>query len=493
MAVELRCPDCRAKLRLPEDPEPGTEIECPECSAVFQAPDPETGQVPDSRGKKPGGKGKKRPAEDDEDDADEPRKPAGEEKKGDKKKAGKDPKAPRKRRAKKKETNKAALIAIIAGGVIFLSLVIGLLVWFFTRKPASYEMMNYLPADATEAVGLNLGHMHKYAAFIKVIEPTYKEEGFQKAIELLAQPLGMDAAELPDYMVQGGGKTGSALVIRTKKAFEPDDLKKLPGARPGSIGGQTYYQISPIPNLFGGTPARVFAPTNRLVVFCSSSIPQPAFQQMANGNKDDPDSTLPARLGQLGKRTTRGTFWAIGVLDAGNRPQPPPKQEGNMGGGGNEFQTEKSSAASSARGFGFKASLGSRAIRFEVILWFQDTDKPSELAKKYKEAVAKAQDDASADPPKWWKNFKTSVAGNEKVAGEMFQNLSFKSSGELFVISSECDTRLVMEVVTGWVPKITGKQNQGGAGMGRMPPPGGPGGPPPGAPMGQPMPMGAMP
>ena len=25
MSVELRCPDCRAKLRLPTEPEPGTE------------------------------------------------------------------------------------------------------------------------------------------------------------------------------------------------------------------------------------------------------------------------------------------------------------------------------------------------------------------------------------------------------------------------------------------------------------------------------------
>lgn len=482
MAVELRCPDCRARLRLPEDPEPGTEIECPECNAVFQAPDPDAGVAPDPRGKKSAGaKGKKRPVEDGED---EPRKPAGEGKKGGgKKKAGKDPNAPRKRKAKKKETNKAALIAVIAVGVVFLSLVIGLLVWFFTRKPASYEMMNYLPDDATGAVGLNLGHMHKYAEFIKVVEPTYKNEGFQKAVEALAKPLGADPGELPDYVVQGWGKGGSAVVVRTKKEFDPDDLKKLPGARAGSVGGQTYYQLGPIPNLFGGTPVRVFAPTNRLVVFCSNSVPQPAFQRMANGNKDDPDKTLPARLGQLGKRTTRGTFWAIGVLDASNRPPPPPKQDGNMGGGGGEFQTELAAAAAAAKGFGFKASLGSRAIRFEAILWLQDSDKPSELAKKYKESTAKAQDDASADPPKWWKDFGTSVAGSKKVAGELFMNLGFKSSGELFIVSSECDTKLMMEVVPSLVSKITGQQSGGPPGMGG---PGGgmggmaPGGPPPG-------------
>ena len=47
MAVELRCPDCRAKLRLPDEPEPGSDVECPECNAVFPAPDPDTGEVLD--------------------------------------------------------------------------------------------------------------------------------------------------------------------------------------------------------------------------------------------------------------------------------------------------------------------------------------------------------------------------------------------------------------------------------------------------------------
>ena len=41
MAVELRCPDCRAKLRLKAAPEAGTEVECPKCGTVFPAPEPE--------------------------------------------------------------------------------------------------------------------------------------------------------------------------------------------------------------------------------------------------------------------------------------------------------------------------------------------------------------------------------------------------------------------------------------------------------------------
>lgn len=476
MAVELRCPDCRAKLRLPEEPEPGTEVECPECGAVFSAPDPDTGEVPDARGKKKAKAGK-RPA-DDEDDDDRPKaaekKPAA--------KAGADKKQPKKRKAKKKETNKAALTLVIVGGLVFMAVAIGLLVWFFTRKPASYEMMTYLPADATEATGLNIGHMQRYSAFIKVVEPTYKEAGFQKAIDALAKALKIDAAEVPDSMVQGDGKTGSGLIIRTKKPFDPDDLKNLPGAQAGSKGGQSYYRISPIPKLWSGG-LRVFAPTNRLVVFCPDSTADGTFQKMLDGNKDDRDATLAGRVGPLGKRITRGTFWAIVVFNTSNRPAAPKEEKGGFGGNANVFKSDVAKKTASAQGFGFKASLGSKTVRFEVVLWCNDADAPKEMRESLfgkNSEIVKAQDDASQDPPKVWKAFATEV-GSQKVAAELFQNFGGKASGELFILYSECDTKILMDGLSGLIGKLTGQQGSSGPG------PGGPGGAIPGPNGGAPM------
>jgi hypothetical protein len=467
MAVELRCPDCRARLRLADEPEPGEDVECPECNATFPAPDPETGEAPDSRGKK---KKKKKPVEDAE-----PKKsksPPPPTNSGDK--------APRRRKAKKKETNSGALIAVIVGALLFLTLVVGLLVWYFSRKPASYEMMAYLPVDATEAVGLNLGHMHKYAEFRKAVEPTYSQMGFQKAINMLGTAFGIDAGDVPDYMVQGWGKSGGSLVIRTKKTFDPEDLKKLPGAQEGKTDGVTFYVIPPVPKLFGGTGAvKVFAPSNRLVVFAEYNLPSDKFQGIVNGNKDG--ETLNKRLGSLGTRTTRGTFWNISVLDTTNRPKEPEQKA--MDDGSGAFQKMSASTASKGKGMGFKASLGSRAIRFEVALWFEDSDISSELVKKFKESdLTKAQDDSSLDPPKWWKEFQDRIIGSKKVANELFVNLGYKSSGDLFVVYSECETKLVMEVVTSLIQKMTG-QNQGGMNTGG-PIPGGPGmqAPPGGAP-----------
>src|SRR6185312_15535598 len=160
MSVELRCPDCRAKLRLQESPEPGTEVECPECNAVFPAPELDAEEGAELRRKK-------KPAKKTEEAAQKPKETGKPKDKG----------APRKRKAKKKETNRTALILVIAGAVIFLALVVSLLLWYFMRTPPSYEMMNYLPEEATEAIGLNIGHMSKYAEFMKLVEPTYKEMG----------------------------------------------------------------------------------------------------------------------------------------------------------------------------------------------------------------------------------------------------------------------------------------------------------------------------
>ena len=203
------------------------------------------------------------------------------------------------------------------------------------------------------------------------------------------------------------------------------------------------------------------------------------------GNKDG--DTLNQRLGPLGKRITRGTFWSINVLDTTNRPKAPDKKAVEDGSGA--FMTIASETTSKGRGMGFKASLGSRAVRFECALWFEDSDVASELYKKNRDSeLVKAQDDSSLDPPKWWKEFAEMFIGSKTVAAELLTNFSFKSSGDLFVMSSECETKALMLVLTSLVQKITGQNT------GMMGGPGALGGPPAGAPAGPPgVPGGAPP
>ncbi|MDB5308974.1 MAG: hypothetical protein JWO38_3176 [Gemmataceae bacterium] len=495
MAVELRCPDCRAKLRLPSAPETGTEVECPECGAVFAAPDPDTGDTPDRRGKKKAAGEKpvkKPPVDDDDEDDDRPKKPA-----ADDKKKPDDKKQPKKRKAKKKETNKTAMIAIIVGVVLFLAVLVSLLAWFFTRKPVSYEMMSYLPDDSVTATGLNIGHMAKYSEFIKVVEGSYKDLGFKRAADALSKVIGGETNDMIDYVVIGSGKSGSGLVIRTKKEFDQGLLAKLPGARSGTADGRTYYTIPGFDKLWAGAAQelRVFAPTSRLVVFCPAQGNESTFKKMLNGNRDNPDTTLAARVGPLGKRTMRGTFWHIWVFEPTSRPTVSEKDKTSDGVQG-AFQKQAATSTASAQGMGFKASIGSRAVRFEVIIWFKDSDAAKELYTKYKESDLTKED---AEPPKFWKDVSQNMITSKKVAGELFQNLGAKASGELFVIYSECETAVLMEVISSLAGKLTGQSGGGGmpGGPGGMPGgPGGPGGAPgmPGGPQGMPgAPGGPMP
>ena len=480
MAVVLRCPDCREKLTLPAHPEPGTEVECPGCGNVFVAPDPETGEVPgrgpkkrprddDGEDDEKPRKKKKRPVEDDgedEDDAAPPKKPAAGKAKG-----GKGPgegKPARRRKAKKKETNKTALIALVAGGVLFLVLLIGLLVWFFSRKPVAYEMMNYVPDDSTAASGLNIGHMQKYPEFYNKLESSFADLGFKKATETTAKALGAEPNDLVDSMVQGSGKSGEALVLRTKKEFDVGGLAKLPGAREGTADGQKYYSVNKIEGLWG-KDLRVFAPTNRLIVFCSAGMSDGAFRKILGGNKDNFDNTIPGKFGPLAKRTMKGTFWAIVVMDPDTRPKAPDKKAGGPGNGGSggEFDAQVATSLSNAKAFGFKSSLGSRAVRFEVIIQCRDAEDASNAYQKYKDSDLAKGDEV--EPPRWWKEFAQTTIANKKLGIELFSNLGAKSSGELFVVYSECDTKLLMEAINSLAGKITGTKPGGGTAP--MPPP----------------------
>src|SRR5688572_6726557 len=146
MAVELRCPDCRAKLKLKEAPEAGTEVECPKCGTVFAAPEPEP-----------------------EPEEDAPKEKAEKAEKKAKKKDKAAPGAPKRRRAKKRETNKVALFAVVGLGLFMLLSVGGVLIWYFTRTSKSVEMLLYAPEDAQTAVGMNIGHAQKYPEFYKSI------------------------------------------------------------------------------------------------------------------------------------------------------------------------------------------------------------------------------------------------------------------------------------------------------------------------------------
>jgi hypothetical protein len=486
MAIELRCPDCGSKLRLPEAPEPGTEIECPKCTHVFTARAPDEDDRP-----------RKRPAEADE-------KPAEENRDGveaPKKKKLKKKDMPRKKRAKKKETNPMMLVLLCVFALMFVGILVTGIALYFSRKPAAYEMMTYVPEDAHSVAGLNYYHCTKYPEFFKQVDGACQGRTFKKLADALAKAVGGETSDVLDYVLYSETKSGDVIVLRTQKEIDTGLLSKLPGARKQpAINGQEYYLINDVDGAGGFTQVRVFAPTNRIVVFCPGSIPDGVFRKMLAGDADS-DKAMVKRMGPLGKEVTKGTWWGFRLIDGNlNKPVPPAPpgagQQGSMVGNSGDQDVQKiaAEAAGNAKGYGFKISVGSRTTRFTAVVWHRDEDAAKGLYDKFKDSdVVKAADDASLDPPRWWKAYMSGF-GDKRVGNNLLTNAGAKRRGELFILYSEVDTKDVMSGIGSIVNKIIPTPPQLNSGNAPGPPGGpqnGPAGPQPGVTGPQPGPRGA--
>jgi hypothetical protein len=505
MAVEFRCPECRSKLRLSEAPEEDSEVECSKCGHVFATDENRVHAGSGEEDEKPV---KKKKTEND--DEKPKKKPAeGDEKKpqttADKTKKKGEPKPfkRKKRRAKKKETNKVLLWSVIGGSVVLLSIAAGLMIWMVGKKTPTQEMMSYLPDDCDEVSGLNIGHMQKYPEFFKAAQTLYATKGFKKAGDVLAKALGSsDGNEVTDTLIQGTGKAGGksdgdpveATVIRTKAEFDPNQLSQMPGAREGSLGGVKYYAIDDIPELGYKGGVRVFAPTNRIVVFCQADLPESKFKAMLSGNKDNSDNTFFTRAGPLIKAISRGTAWKI-TLYGRAFPQPTgalPGQSDRKGESPEEvFNSEIKDICNGAKGSGYKASVGSRDIRGEWVVWLKDSDAASSMAKKWKEKEWVKDDEKPA--PRWWSTIVASKSGGGKTAENALKdNLGFRSSSDTFSVRASLETKTLAQGMSQLVGSFVGTTGGMGGRPGALPGGAGPGGAGPGGntPGGGPAPIG---
>ncbi len=484
MAVELRCPGCRAKLRLPVAPEADSEIECPKCGIVFPADD----NIVHAGAADAVDPPKKKTSDDQGDDRPKKKKKTdtAAKKDGDQADAPKKNKKKKLRKLKKRKTNPIVLIGAIVGGLMVLGCIVGVLLWFFNRKSASMEMMMYLPDDCDEVAGVNIGHIQKYPEFSKTVENTFANTGFKRAGEIFSKALGQDMNETIEYVVQGTGRTGGtptgnlveATVLRTKAEFDASLLSKLPGAKDYSQDGVKYYTIDDIPEL-GYPGLRVFAPTNRIVVFCRGDMPEKTFGGMLNGNKDDPDKTVYKRSGPLGKQVIRGTAWKFTLYGRSiAKPAPPaPPQGGGAGGSENDedqIRKEIADILSASQGSGYKASVGSREVRGEWVVWYKDSEAASNMLKKWRDKDW--VQDEEKDPPRWWKALANKTGGGKTAPNVVRDGLAFKQSGETFIVRSAMDVKLLQQGVASLVNAFNPPQNSGGGGSGR--PEGGGGGRP---------------
>ena len=106
-----------------------------------------------------------------------------------------------------------------------------------------------------------------------------------------------------------------------------------------------------------------------------------------------------------------------------------------------------------AKGQGFKASVGSREVRFEWVVWSADSDKASSTSKGFKESDLGKGDDGT--PPRWWKE-RTDALGNKKIAAQLLTNIGFGSSGELFYAKSAVESADMKDAVSTMANQATG-------------------------------------
>jgi hypothetical protein len=360
-------------------------------------------------------------------------------------------------------------------------------------------MMYYLPEECNSVAGINLGHAQKYPELYKNVSSTFASSEFKAAGDAIAKAAGSEGLDsIFDYVVIGSIATGDTTVLRTKAEFDAGALAKLPGAEERTEGGKKYYFV----NGFKNTTAkvRIFSPTNRLVVFCSLQIPQATFAKMLNGQGENKEKTPGVRMGDLGKRVTRGTFWSFELYEGGVGYKPKPASTGQGTGGAQpgsnddgaaQFEKLKSESFSGSKGWGWKASIGSREVRFEVVIWCSDSEKSSNMSKKHRESDLGKGDEGT--PPRWWKD-KVESVGSKKIAAQLLANVGCGTSGDLFYARSAVETIDLKDGVQSLANKVTDSPAGGGMGapgMGGGPPGGGPpGGGPPGGGGGGPRPPG---
>jgi hypothetical protein len=462
MSIQVVCPDCQARLRLAEMPPKGAEISCPRCGSSFSWP-PSSGVAQSPAANKgrlgPGSAGTSTTAT-------APK--------------TKKQKKPRKIKLKKRKTNPIALWVAIGGGVIFAMVLGSLLFWFFSRKSVAQEMIAYLPAACDEVNGLSIGHMSRYPKFYETCEQVMGRYGFRQAMEAFAKVTGQKATDVIDYVVQGygkqGGRTLEATVLRTKQEFDPAILAKLPGARKYTAEGVDYYTIQDPGLRYPGT--RVFAPTNRLVVFTRGDMGEDIFRGMLTGHAGQQERTPFVRGGPLAKLTVRGTVWRFVLYESGTIPrmQPPPKQEGGALGGANDendLKREIAEILNGAKGYGIKASIGSRDVTGEWLVWYGNSDKAYQQRDKWRN-LGWVQDDEQS-PPRWWKALANKSGGGNTAPNILKDNLAFRASGEVFIVRSAMEAKLLQSGIGSLVGNFTGEGAGGFGPAGGMPgmPPGG--------------------
>jgi hypothetical protein len=403
MAFATRCPDCRAKLRLPSQPDPDENVECPKCGSVFLVDDDGGSDGDDAPAPK----------------RDKPKK----EKKPKKDKAPKGPVGPKKRKVKKKKSNPVLLFTMLGLALAFV-IGLGIFLWIYLGRAGKMdEMMSYLPGDCNVVRGFNVGQISKYPGF--AAEPDqFVNSTVKAASDDLAKAMGLDDGEaLRDYVVIAKAKkdkqqAGVVYIFRAKKAFKPNPLDGAAGMKAADANGTPYYRSTGKGILDN---AAVFTPTDKLVIVVAKGAQQTTLlNAVAGGGMKNKENMFLGKVGDTGRRTAAGNMWCVVVCEG-----PMKNYAKEMGDSVKSAFPGLNKACGTAKCIGWWTSYGGRGISFGGAIDCGDSAGAYECMKSMRDSELGKGDDAELP-----NDFKRAVQGAaSKEFGEFLQYLKFTYTG----------------------------------------------------------------
>lgn len=390
MPVDLRCPECSAKLRLDERPAANDEIECPKCGTTFFA----------SEGYQAAAKtkAKSKPA------------PAPEKKKEEKAKPGSSP--VKAREGKEREfMNPYLLLAIL---LICVGAYVGsayAVLNLLGKSGRVVDMLGYIPQECGIVRGANLKTLSRYPGYKTELERHVPPQ-VRRALDALAAVNGTEENSFDDYIIYGTTKFGApgiyvlrctedldkGMIQEGLKATTEGSYLKCPGNAPGILAN-----------------AYVNMPSNRHVIISTS-------QQLMNNSQSiagNIDASVAGDLGDTGEMVVRGHSWvfirAVGPLS---------DYIANTGASVDKDLSAFDTRAKSSVKMGMWNSFG-KNIRFSGGIECASSDDASQLAKAIRSGPMGQGDDG--DVPRQLKSAFSS-AGSKEFRNFM-ANLKFSSKG----------------------------------------------------------------
>ena len=313
MAVAVRCPECRAKLKFDAPPEPDESIECPKCGHAFEpVAAAMAGDLPRKAKSMDDAPRKTKPV----DDAPRKAKSNGEakprkaEKEPKKKLAADEDTTGKKRKIKKKKSNKKLLTFMIGGAFVILSMIGGLGYFLFSKSSKMREMASCIPADCNIVRGLNTGQIGRIPAYKAEYTKQLANSPIGGVAEVLAKSMSMETDDFLDYALIGkrvGSGDSVVLVFRTKRSISGATLGPALGGVAAPVAGQNAYAFT------GGPLAgyALYCPTDRIVVVITPGKGKDDLLQKSAAARANPESSFYGKMNKTGTKAATAQIWTV--------------------------------------------------------------------------------------------------------------------------------------------------------------------------------------